>query len=267
LREHAAGTGPLVVVEDRGAVRWFTLNRPERLNAFTGAMREELAEALEATAASRAVRGMVITGAGRGFSAGADVDAMIELLERGDEAGFRRNVEAGMRVIRALAGAPQPVIAAVNGVAVGAGAALACACDLRLASEEARIGFTFNRIGLHPDWGATYFLPRIVGSARARELILTARVLHSADAQALGLVDLVLPPGGFLESVSERADEMATRAPLALAELRRSLLDVEALERALAREAEAQLACFRSDDVREGISAFREKRSPHFSGR
>lgn len=256
-----------IVSERRGAVAWLTIRRPDRLNAFVGGMRDELAAAIGAAAADREVRVIVLTGAGRAFSAGADVDAMADLLALGDEAGFRRNVEGGMRVARAITASPKPVLAAVNGVAVGAGAALACACDLRLASDAAQIGFTFNRIGLHPDWGATYHLPRIVGGARAAELVLTARILHAAEALELGLFDAVLPRASFLDEVAARAAELAEKAPVALMHARRSLADAEALEAALTREMEAQMECFRSADVREGLAAFREKRAPRYTGR
>ncbi|HEU4454702.1 MAG TPA: enoyl-CoA hydratase-related protein, partial [Longimicrobium sp.] len=146
-------SGAVLLRHDDG-VAWITLHRPGRLNALAGAMRDELADALEAAAAAPGCRAIVLTGAGSAFCAGADLDALADLLARDDAAGFEANLRAGMRVVRAVRAAPQPVLAAVNGVAAGAGAALAAACDLRLASGEARIGFTFARVGLHPDWGA-----------------------------------------------------------------------------------------------------------------
>lgn len=254
---------------EKGAV-WITIDRPRRLNAFAGTMRDDLAEAVEQAAAERDVRVIVLTGSGRAFSAGADLDGMIDLLERADEDGFRRNVEAGSRVVRAIATAPQPVIAALNGVAVGAGAALAIAADLRIASSTATIGFTFNRIGLHPDWGATHFLPRLVGWGRAWELFSSARILTAAEAAGMGLVGEVVEHGEFEARVAELVRETAARPPLPLAATKRSLLaaagGVEALDQALRREADAQIACFRSQDVREGVAAFRERRAPLFTG-
>jgi len=257
-----------VRLERDGSVAWITLDRPERMNAFAGSMRDDLHDAVASAAADPAARAIVITGAGRAFCAGADVEVMERLLEAGDERGFARLVEAGMRVVLAVRAAPQPVIAALNGVAVGAGASLAAACDIRIASTDARIGFTFNRIGLHPDWGASYTLPRLVGAGRAAELILSARVLDAAGAAAIGLVDRVVDAESFTESVRAYAAELAARPPLALRAAKQSLarsLSSE-LQTMLDAESAAQVACFRSADVREGIAAFREKREPKFTG-
>jgi enoyl-CoA hydratase/carnithine racemase len=271
VTEGARLEDPLVLSRYEEGVARITLNRPARLNAFAGSMREELAEAIEAAAGDDDVRVIVISGSGRAFSAGADIEVMAALLESGDEVAFRRNLEAGERVVRAIAAAPQPVIAAVNGAAVGAGASLAIACDLRIASESAKIGFTFNRIGLHPDWGATHFLPRLVGSGRAAELILSARIIDSGEARDAGVFGEVHADEDFRARVTDVAREMAGKPPLALATGKRSLASgdagIRALDAALQREREAQLLCFRSSDVREGIAAFREKRSPIFQGR
>lgn len=257
-----------VEVRDADGVRWITLNRPERLNAFAGDMRDRLAQAIESAADQRDVRVLVITGAGRAFSAGADVEVMEDLLRRDDREAFEALVRAGMRVVRALRAIPQPTVAALNGVAVGAGASLAVACDLRVASSAATVGFTFNRIGLHPDWGATHFLPRLVGRGRAADLIFSGRIVPASEAAALGLVERVVPEAEFSDSVAALAQELAAKAPLAVTLALRSLQPDDALlEGALQRELEAQLRCFSSDDVREGLAAFRERRAPRFTGR
>lgn len=252
-----------------GGVAWITLNRPDRLNAFAGDMRDRLAGAVEESEADPATRVIVITGAGRAFCAGADVDVMEELLRRDDQETFAAFVQAGARVVRRIRAARVPVVAAVNGIAAGAGASLAVACDLRIASDAAAIGFTFNRIGLHPDWGATHFLPRLLGSGRAAELIFSGRILPADEARALGLFETVVPRAEFPDAVAELAAELAAKAPLALSLARRSLSQGEeegALEAALLRESEAQMDCFRSRDVREGIASFREKRPAVFRG-
>jgi enoyl-CoA hydratase/carnithine racemase len=271
VTEAAGEPAPLVLSRFEAGIAYVTLNRPTRLNSFAGSMREQLAEAVEAAAGEEGVGVIVISGAGRAFSAGADVEVMADLLETGDEDAFVRNLEAGERVVRAISAAPQPVIAAVNGAAVGAGASLAIACDLRIASENARIGFTFNRIGLHPDWGATYFLPNLVGSGRAAELIISARMVEAPEARDAGVFGEVIAEGEFHARVADVAREVASKPPLALATAKRSLARGDAgagaLDDALRREREAQLLCFRSRDVREGIAAFREKRSPLFEGR
>jgi 2-(1,2-epoxy-1,2-dihydrophenyl)acetyl-CoA isomerase len=255
-------------VEER--VGWITIERPEKLNAFVGTMRDDLADLVARAAADHAVRVIVITGAGRAFCAGADVDVMAELLEHNDERTFGGYVRAGARAVLAIAAAPQPVIAGVNGVAAGAGASLAACCDMRVFSDAARIGFTFNRIGLHPDWGATHFLPRLVGSGRASDLILSARMIDAAEAKTIGLADGIVEGDVdlFREGLRATAAELAAASPTALAAGKRSLRAAEedAVRAALDREAEAQIALFRGADVREGIAAFREKRAAAYAG-
>jgi 2-(1,2-epoxy-1,2-dihydrophenyl)acetyl-CoA isomerase len=193
---------------------------------------------------------------------------MADLLEGDDSRSFATLVQAGTRVVRRIREAPQPVVAAVNGVAAGAGAALAAACDLRVAAASASIGFTFSRIGLHPDWGTTYFLPRLIGLGRAQELIFSGRVVDATEAERIGLFERVVPDDAFEATVRSLAEELAGRPRLALTLAKRTLTgsdSLPAIEEALRQEAEAQMRCFRSDDVREGVAAFREKRPPRFS--
>ena len=256
----------LLRVED--GVAWITLNRPERLNAFAGTMRDDLHDAIAAADERADVRVLVITGAGRGFCAGADLEATSALAAAGDDAGFERLVEAGMRVVTRLYAVEKPVIAAVNGPAAGAGASLALACDVRVASERASFSVGFNRIGLHPDWGATYFLPRLVGAGRARELVLTGRVVDADEAYRIGIFQRVAAADAFEAEVAALARELAGKPPIALAAAKRSLSVslAEPLDVMLATERAAQLRCFRSADAREGIAAFTEKRTPAFRG-
>lgn len=263
-----AAENDTVLLRVEEGVAWITLNRPERLNAFSGAMRDELHDALGRAAQQEETRVVVITGAGRGFCTGADVEVMSDLLERGDEVAFERLVEAGMRVVERIHSLPLPVVAAVNGPAAGAGASLALACDVRIASERASIGLTFNRIGLHPDWGATYFLPRLVGAGRAAELVFSGRMVEAREAERIGLFERVVPEEAFEDEVRRFAGELAAKPPLALALAKKSLARSSGsdLDGQLAAEEEAQLRCFRSADVREGIAAFREKRKPVFRG-
>lgn len=257
-----------ILLRHEGPVAWITLHRPDRLNAFAGTMRDELRDALGEAAGHSDTRVVVITGAGRAFSAGADVEAMADLLERADDEAFAALVNAGRRVVRRLRKIPQPVVAALNGPAAGAGASLALACDLRIASDRASIGFTFGRIGLHPDWGATYFLPRVVGLGRATELLVSARMVDAAEAERIGLFTRVVPEERFDAAVRALAEELAAKPPLALAALKRTLARTfeSDLRDVTGDEAEAQLACFRSADAREGIAAFREKRPAAFRG-
>ena len=160
-----------ILVTRANGVGTLTLNRPEKLNAFVGAMRTRIADALDELEADRSVRVIVLTGAGRAFCAGADVVYMQQLIERKDVSEFSALVEAGRRVVTTMRRSSKPVIGSINGVAAGGGANLALACDIRIASDQAKLAQSFNRIGLHPDWGGTYFVPRIVGPAKALELM------------------------------------------------------------------------------------------------
>ena len=245
-----------------------TLNRPGNLNAFAGQMREELAAVVKHAAEDDDVRVLVITGAGRAFCAGADIKYMRELFENRDLKGFGDLVEAGREVVTTIRGVAKPVIASVNGAAAGGGANMALACDIRIASDQASIGQTFSRIGLHPDWGGTYFLPRIVGQAKALELIFSARMVDAQEALELGLFNRVVPLAD-LESVTlEYAAELAAKPPIALALAKKAIYqsDHVSLDLALDHELEHQLKCFQTQDAREGLHAFLEKRSPNFKG-
>lgn len=255
----------LVEVDDRG-VGTLTLNRPERLNAFVGDMRDRVAEGLEALSGDEAVRVIVVTGAGRAFCSGADVGYLDEMLREDRLEEAKALVEAGRRVARAVVDAPEPVVAALNGPAAGGGANLALACDLRVASDRASIGQTFNRIGLHPDWGGTYFLPRLVGPSKAAELIFTGEMVEAEEAHRIGLFDRVVPHDGFREAVDELAGRLADKPALPLRLAKRALRESLSsdLDEMLDYEVEAQVACFRSGAAREGISAFLEKREPDF---
>ncbi len=259
---------PSVLIDVRNAIGTVTLNRPDKLNAFFGTMRDEIAAALEELAAREDVRVVVITGRGRAFCAGADVGYMADLLERGayDEANLL--VTAGRRVIRSIIEMPKPVIAALNGPAAGGGANMALACDLRIASERAAIGQTFNRIGLAPDWGGSWLVPRLVGRARAAELFFLAEMVDASEAERIGLVNRVVPHDDLEDTVSDLAARLAAKPtlPLALAKqaLRRSMS--ADLDEMLDFEVRAQDEAFRSADALEGTRAFVEKREPRFGG-
>ena len=249
-----------------GGVGILTLNRPEKLNAFAGSMRREIADALDSLEADPAARVIVITGAGRGFCAGADVAYMAELVARRDSDAMAALVEAGRRVVTTIRGSDKPVIGSINGVAAGGGANLALACDVRVASDRASLGQTFNRIGLHPDWGGTYFLPRLVGPAKALELFWRAEVIDAAACERLGLFNYVVPHEELERHTMELARTLAAKPSLALALAKRAVyrsLDAT-LPEMLDYELEAQLRCFATGDASEGVRAFVEKRTPRF---
>ena len=266
----AAGgeNGARVLVEVEDGVGTLTLNRPHKLNAFIGEMRSEIARGIEALAADEQVRAVLITGAGRAFCAGADVKYMTGLIERRELDEAVALVDGGREVASAIRAMPKPVIAAINGPAAGGGANLALACDLRLASETATIGQTFNRIGLHPDWGGTYVVPRLVGPARAAELFFFADMVPAAEAERIGLVNRVVPAEELMPLARDWAHRLARKPalPLRLSKeaIRRSLSS--GFEEMLDYETAAQRACFASDDALEGVRAFVEKREPNFGG-
>ncbi|HSL54215.1 MAG TPA: enoyl-CoA hydratase [Pyrinomonadaceae bacterium] len=245
-----------------------TLNRPERLNAFVGHMRRDLAEALEHAGSDRSVRVVVITGAGRAFCAGGDIAFMAELMQRRDAEEFSRILGAGRRVILAIRQMTKPVIASINGPASGAGCNLALACDLRIASTTATFSQSFAKVGLHPDWGGTYFLPRLVTPNKACEMFFLGESIDAAEAVRLGIVNQVVAPEELESATLQLAQRLRAAPPIALAAAKHAVYMSHAseLEEMLRYETEAQLRCFESDDGHEGVHAFLEKREPKFTG-
>jgi 2-(1,2-epoxy-1,2-dihydrophenyl)acetyl-CoA isomerase len=241
-----------------------TLNRPEKLNAFAGHMRRDLAEALERAASDTQVRAVVVTGAGRGFCAGADVAYMAELMERQDVEEFKRLLGAGRRVLTAIRLMTKPVIASVNGPAFGAGFNLALACDLRLASETATFSQSFVKVGLHPDWGGTYFLPRVVPSNIACEMFFLGDAFDAQQALRFGIVNRVFPEAELAPETRRLAERLrdAPQASIAAAKHAVYMSEGASLERMLQYETEAQIQCFQSRQARERVRAFLERREP-----
>ena len=255
-----------IMIERDGALGWIRINRPERLNAFSGDMRQRIEAGLRELDDDEDIRVVLITGAGRAFSTGGDIQVMERLAEERDREAFRELVEAGERVVTVIEEMEKPVIAVVNGPAAGAGECLALACDLRIASEAASIGFTFVRVGLHPDWGGTYFLPRLIGGALAAEMIYTGGMLGAERAERLGLFNRVVPAAELEGAARAFAGEIAHAPRLAITHAKRALRAAEhgSLREQLLLEREAQLAAFDSEDFQEGIRAFIDKRAPRF---
>ncbi|CDM66964.1 enoyl-CoA hydratase/isomerase family protein [Pyrinomonas methylaliphatogenes] len=245
-----------------------TLNRPERLNAFAGHMRRDLAEVLERAGSDPRIRVVVITGAGQAFCAGGDVEAIAELMERRDTDEFARLLGAGRRVVTAIRQMPKPVIASIPGPAAGAGCNLALACDIRLAARSATFTQSFVRLGLHPDWGGTYFLPRIVPPNIACEMFFLGETITAEEAWRFGLVNRVFPDEE-LEAETRRFAERLRDAPPAVITAAKHAVymsDHATLDQMLQYELESQLRCFQTQDAREGVRAFLERRAPRFTG-
>jgi len=242
-------------------VTTITLNRPEKLNAFSGTMREDLLQALETAEKDGACRVVVITGAGRAFCAGGDVEFMHGLRERNDVVGLSKLLDAGAAIIKRIATMSKPVIAAINGVAAGAGCNLALACDYRLASDSAKMAESFIRIGLHPDWGGTWFLPRLAGAGRAFELMMSGRAVDANEALAIGIVDRVVPAASFQAEVAALAKTFADAPQVAAAGIKRAVRvsSRNDLAAQLTLENENQAQAFRSAEAAERIAGFVKK--------
>jgi enoyl-CoA hydratase len=265
---------PLVLSRRDDGVVTLTLNLPDRLNAMTQAMGEAFQAATADLAADPALRAVVVTGAGRAFSAGGDLGMIGGRAEQaGGPAAARRVVRDTMhafyKLFLSVRELPCPTLAAVNGAAVGAGFCLALACDLRVIAETAKVGLNFTRLGLHPGMGATWTLPRLVGPALAAELLYTGRLLRGEELRGSALANRVVPAEAVLATALELAREVAASAPVAVRGVKRALRrSAEAsLEDQLAFEASEQAACFQTQDVKEGLAAVREKREPRFEGR
>ena len=261
---------PRVTFTATDGVAEIRLSRPERMNALDPAMFEGLIAAGERLKTERGVRAAVLSGAGKGFCAGGDVKAMQDANQAGRGRPLMERVAPSRdRTVLLMRDSPKPLIAAVNGAAAGAGMNLALACDIRLASSAARFSQAFVRRGLHPDWGGTYFLPRVVGMAKACEMIFTGQILDAEEARHLGIVSAVHPPERLLPATYELATKIALGPPIAIRLARRALYrNADAnLQSSLEFETFAQNICADTEDAREGIRAFVEKREPTFSGR
>jgi 2-(1,2-epoxy-1,2-dihydrophenyl)acetyl-CoA isomerase len=259
----------MILSETTDAVTTITLNRPEKLNAFSRTMREDLLAALRTADTDPACRVVVITGAGRAFCAGGDVEYMSGLQKVGDVERFRKLLDAGRDVVTQIAEMAKPVIASVNGIAAGAGCNLALACDYRIASDAAKFGETFVKIGIHPDWGGTWSLPRMIGTGRALEMMMTGRMIDASEAFAIGMVERVVAADALADETTKLARTIAQGPPLAIAGIKRALAAsrTNGLRAQVELESEHQIEAFRSRDAAEGMAAFFEKRAAKFEGK
>ena len=257
-----------VLYEKASGVATVSLNRPRKLNAFDCTMHEELYGALGEAAEDDEVRCIVLRGEGRGFSAGADLAQIIENADGDPDLGEYLHGSYS-RLVKRMVEIPKPIIAALHGPVYGAGMGLALACDLRIAAESAKFSVAFIKIGLMPDAGVTYFLPRVVGLGRAMEMSMLGDAVDADEALRIGLVGKVAADDSLAEESQAMAEHLAALPTAALGKMKAALhTSFEAdLETALEREAEGQTFCGYTQDHKEGVSAFFEKREAEFTGR
>ena len=265
-----------------GRVATITLNRPDKLNAWTAIMEGEVRAAIEEAERDENVRVIVLTGAGRGFCAGADMSLLSAVAEKGLDEARRAQAtqpaygsrEAGRadfgKKYSYFPGVTKPVIAAINGPVVGLGLVITLYCDLRLASDSARFGTAFAQRGLIAEYGMAWMLPRLVGHANALELLFTTRMIDAAEALRMGLVNQIYPQAAFLESVQKYAMDLAANvSPRSLRVIKRQVYAAmfQTLAESFESSEQEMLASLKSEDFKEGVAHFIEKRAPAFTGR
>jgi 2-(1,2-epoxy-1,2-dihydrophenyl)acetyl-CoA isomerase len=273
-REEPAGGASVeyktIKVGQAGGIATITLNRPENLNAFDFSMGEEVLGALQSCGKDDGVRVVVLGGEGRAFSAGGDVKVMASFLEKGTPVRFfQRLIPLLHPILVEMTRMPKPVIGRVHGFASGYGMSLVLGCDLVVAGESTRFNMAYVLVGLAPDGGSTFFMPRLVGPRRALEMFFTGDAVDAREAERLGIVNRVVPDSELEQATQELAAKLAQGAPLAMAEAKRLVYRGlgETLERQLEDEREAIQRSAATQDFSEGVSAFVEKRRATFRGR
>jgi 2-(1,2-epoxy-1,2-dihydrophenyl)acetyl-CoA isomerase len=269
MSEAASSPASVLLESVHGGIAVLVMNRPDRMNALNNELAIALHGSLGRIAEEEAIRVVVLTGAGRAFCAGGDLGVIGKGWESNNVKQLEPILRAGMGAVLTIRTMPQPVIAAVNGAAAGAGMNVALAADIRISAEEATFGQNFAKVGLFPDYGGTYFLPELVGPSKAAEMFYTGDMIDAQTALRLGLVNRVVPGAQLEAEVRGLAQKIASGPPVAVRGVKKVLFasQKEALERALEIEVEHQMRCFASEDCLEGVHAFFEKRAPQFRGR
>jgi len=257
-----------VLLDKNEGIATITMNRPEKMNAFSGNMRDEIWEIIQDVCSDKEVRVIVITGAGKAFCVGGDVNEFVSGTSKAISSNASSERHIMSKIVMAINNTEKPVIASVNGVAAGGGVNLALACDIRIASEKARFGQVFTRRGAHPDWGGIYFLPRLVGYAKAAELIFSGEVIDANEAHRIGMVNRLVPQEELKAATYNLASRIAKNAPLPIAFAKRGLQNFKKMDLAMALDYEAYVlgVTLGSKDFFEGFTAFLEKREPVFKG-
>jgi 2-(1,2-epoxy-1,2-dihydrophenyl)acetyl-CoA isomerase len=266
---HAGQENRAVLERREGGVATLILNRPERMNALNAELVLSLNDALKRIDADQDVAVVVLAGAGRAFCAGGDLTVIGKGHQENNIAELQPILRSGMQAVLKIRSMGQPVIAAVHGAAAGAGMNIALAADIRIASEDAMFGQNFAKVGLFPDYGGTFFLPQLVGPAKAAELFYTGDMINAAEALRLGIVNRVVPLAQLESEVRALAQKIAQGPAVAIRAVKETLFgrDKEELTKMLNLEVEQQMKCFYSEDCGEGIRAFFEKRPPKFQGK
>lgn len=265
----SAAVSPVILENRHDGIAILLMNRPDKLNALNGELSTALNEALSRIAEDDSVRVVVLSGSGRAFCAGGDLGAIGKGRERNETAELGPILRSGMQAVLKMRLMPQPVIAAVNGAAAGAGMNIALAADIRIAADTASFGQNFSRVGLFPDYGGTYFLPELVGPSVAAEMFYTGEMIDAQAALRLGIVSRVVPSAQLEAEVNTLAQRISQGPPIAIRAVKKVLFGSQKddLTKALEHEVEQQIKCFQSEDCSEGIRAFFEKRSPKFQGK
>ena len=264
-----------LIYEVAEGIATLTLNRPDKLNAWTGEMGTAVRAAMEAAEADENVRVIILTGAGRGFCAGADMSLLNQLASNDHTGAAAQALAEGQMpafhgTYSYFPSIKKPVIAAINGHAVGLGLIISLYCDLRFASSEAKFGTAFAKRGLIAEYGVAWMLPRLIGPANALDLLLSARIIDAAEAAQMGLVNRVFPAASFLESVRAYAMELVKSvSPRSMAVIKRQIYQglLESLDEAAASADKEIIESLRSEDFKEGVAHFVEKRAPRFTGK